>query len=694
MSRVAVAPDVRLAPQPRGGRPRSRRPSAVAVWRAALVNRLRAARSYPLATVVAPTGYGKTTLLRQWAARDERPFIWLGPDRGDAAEASRVAREPAVVVVDDAHLLDGRALAQVAQLSRLARDGAMVVLSGRSEPRLPGLSVPRLRARGELLELGAADLALTRREARAMARALGASLDEEDLSRLMDETEGWPAAVRLALSQRGYRSLQSACLAALTPRQRAFLRRTSVLERLSRPLCDAVLDSQPATHEPGPIDDLNAFLVPLDRRREWFRFHPLLRERLRRELEASEPGLAEVLHERAAAWYQANGDSVSAIQHAHAAGNSARFMAIFATEGLAAHHRGDGAVPSWLGSVDAMDNLDRYPEAATLAARLHSHRGNALEAARCLAAATRSDEPSPATRARTALVRAATAARSPRAMAASAEAALADLLASDPWRAYGLLVQGVACVLLGDEERADALLDLSARAAGRHEATETQALAFTERALLADARDDHVLAEALLARAHALVDGVEQPPSAALMLAASARGLLRRGRWGEARRSLGEANELLPGLTEALPWLAVQTRAELAAAYLMLRDSSTAQRLLDEAGALARRRRLGSLDRRLSLLAAEIAEMPARDPGRTVRLTGAELKLLPLLATHLSFREIGEHLYLSRHTVKTQAISAYRKLGASSRSEAVQRAEQLGLIEADAVGSTVLVPGG
>ena len=86
--------------------------------------------------------------------------------------------------------------------------------------------------------------------------------------------------------------------------------------------------------------------------------------------------------------------------------------------------------------------------------------------------------------------------------------------------------------------------------------------------------------------------------------------------------------------------------------------------------------------------------MPAATEGRAVRLTGAELRLLPLLATHLSFREIGTHFFLSRHTVKTQAISAYRKLGASSRSEAVQRAEQLGLIEHVADGSHALIPSG
>jgi LuxR family maltose regulon positive regulatory protein len=166
-------------------------------------------------------------------------------------------------------------------------------------------------------------------------------------------------------------------------------------------------------------------------------------------------------------------------------------------------------------------------------------------------------------------------------------------------------------------------------------------------------------------------------------MAASARTLLRRGRWDDARRSLQVARGLLPGLTEALPWLGVQTRLELAAAYVMLRDSDQARLMLGEVeGLLGTRKALGILEARRAALETEVVAMAGGTERRTVRLTPAELRLLPLLATHLSFREIGAHFHLSRHTVKTQAISAYRKLGASSRSGAVQRAEELGLLEA------------
>jgi LuxR family maltose regulon positive regulatory protein len=691
------------------------RPGEGIVWRTALVNRLRAARSTALATVLAPTGYGKTTVLRQWAARDERAFVWLRPDprfddpavllaEVDAALDGRNRTEPVVVVLDDAHLLSERGRAAVSELVRLAGGGAMVVLAGRAEPRLPNLSVPRMRSRGDLLELGPRELALTRREILTVMRAAGRTLTEAQTSALVEETEGWPEAVQLAARGRGYRSLENRCLAELTPAQRLFLRRTVLLERVAPALCDAVLGAPPGQRELEPIDELGAFLVPLDRGRGWFRYHRLLRGRLLRDLKATEPDLVPLLHERAVDWYLQNGDTERAMEHARAAGDIGRFMEIFAGTALPAHERGGGAaVEGWLRQVDAVEGLERFPGAAALAARLHAHHGRAPEATRCLDAAERpfarakqKGRPSveeSTLRARISLVHVATEAKRPSAMLAEAESALEKLPESDPWRPYGLLLQGVANALLGHRARADAILVRATEAADRLRATETWMLALAERALLAEERGVHADAEALLDTAGSADEDLGAFPSHALMLAASTRILLRQARWDEARRTLQSAQRLLPGLTDALPWLAVQTRLELAAAHVMLRDAAAARLLLGAVDELlAARPRMGRLNGQRSQLAAEVAAMPADETGPRVRLTGAELRLLPLLATHLSFREIGAHFYLSRHTVKTQAISAYRKLGASSRSEAVQLAEKLGLIEPAAGGCDVLVP--
>ena len=149
----------------------------------------------------------------------------------------------------------------------------------------------------------------------------------------------------------------------------------------------------------------------------------------------------------------------------------------------------------------------------------------------------------------------------------------------------------------------------------------------------------------------------------------------------ECRQQLTLAENLLPRLTHALPWLAVQVRLEVGYACVTIRDRKGAERMLDEARSiLGVKPKLGVLSAGIDALADEIEDLPEDGPTGNSALTAAELRLLPLLSTHLSFREIGERLFVSRNTIKTQAISVYRKLGVSSRSEAIARASELGLV--------------
>ena len=211
-------------------------------------------------------------------------------------------------------------------------------------------------------------------------------------------------------------------------------------------------------------------------------------------------------------------------------------------------------------------------------------------------------------------------------------------------------------------------------------------IALGERSLLAAARRDYHEAEALATEACELLDETELTDysTSALALAASARAMLRHGLWDKARTQLTLAQDVLPTLTHALPWLAVQARLELGHACVTLRDHDGAQQVLEEAReVLAVRPKLGVLPAAVDALAEEIDAMPANGNGAGSGLTAAELRLLPLLSTHLSFREIGERLFVSRNTIKTQAISVYRKLGVSSRSEAIERAIGLGLVDAE-----------
>jgi LuxR family maltose regulon positive regulatory protein len=190
-------------------------------------------------------------------------------------------------------------------------------------------------------------------------------------------------------------------------------------------------------------------------------------------------------------------------------------------------------------------------------------------------------------------------------------------------------------------------------------------------------------AEELAGEAHRLVatSSSEGAPAGAIEHATTAKMLLHRGRWNEARASLTAAQELLPSVTVAIPWLAVQTRIELGHGFATLRDAAAAESLLSEIDAiLALVPGLDVLAERAGELRHEVDAVPELE-GNAAGLTPAELRLLPLLATHLSFREIAERLFVSRNTIKTQAISVYRKLGVSSRSEAISEAHRLGLDE-------------
>jgi LuxR family transcriptional regulator, maltose regulon positive regulatory protein len=215
-------------------------------------------------------------------------------------------------------------------------------------------------------------------------------------------------------------------------------------------------------------------------------------------------------------------------------------------------------------------------------------------------------------------------------------------------------------------------------------ATELATLGLCLRSLLAVEENERVDAEAFAAEA-ALLSTVDVPaPSlvALLLEAVGARNAARRGDLPEAAAALERADELLPYATPAVPWLAAYALLELARVRLALADADGARALLRQVADIFRvRPRLGVLVQRNAELDGRTHAL-AEPQGRWASsLTPAEQRLLPLLATHLSFREIGERLYVSRNTVKTQAIAVYRKFGVTSRSAAIERAVALGLID-------------
>jgi LuxR family transcriptional regulator, maltose regulon positive regulatory protein len=747
---VLVEPERRLAFDVIGSKltiPDVRRGS---VSRTALVNRLRAAGAFPTVVVVAPAGYGKTTVLAQWAAKDARQFAWLSIDERDndpvvllrhlaaaldsidpiesrlvealgseepsvwGAVMPRLAKHlasgesPFVLVLDDVDLLESEdAISIIATLIQNLPPRSMAALAGRRQPKLP---VASYRAAGPLLEFGAYELALSRREAEMLLRACAVELEEDAMVELLRRTEGWPAGIYLtALAARDCPELldhsdggvhiggddryladyiEAECLSELSPELYEFLRRTSVLEKICGPLCDAVLERNDSAVSLAALERLNVFLVPLDRHREWYRCHRFFRDLLRRKLVDEEPELVPVLNARAAEWFEAHDGPESALGYARAAGDTDGAARILSSIALKVHQSGRAAtLESWLRPFDDDEQLEQYPAVAINGCRTHAVRGRPEEAERWLEAAERGvasrRKGVASVRPCIAVMRSAMCASGPAQMRTDAVAARSKLRRGATWRPSALLVEGAAAILLGDDAKADSILEEATLEAERHGSNETRVMALGERSVLAGARGDFQKAEGLAVEACELVEDTELKSysTSALALAASARAMLRHGKWEKARHQLTLAQNLLPSLTYALPWLAIQVRLEVGHACITMRDRKGAQRMLEEARAILEAKpKLGVLSAGVDALAAEVDEMPADGASGNSALTAAELRLLPLLSTHLSFREIGERLFVSRNTIKTQAISVYRKLGVSSRSEAIARAGELGLV--------------
>lgn len=725
------------------------------VSRTPLVNRLRASRASSVATVLAPAGYGKTTLLGQWADRDERPFAWVSIDDDDndplvftryiASSLSRVQHvdptvfdalktrrswashalarltsaflsspSPLVLVFDDVQGLRSReSLKVVAALAQHVPDGSTLVLAGRVRPRLP---FGRLRSTGRLFELGRADLELSRRETDRVLRAVGVELEPDEVAELADWTEGWAAGTYLAaLSLKDGTTKARATavvhddrfvddyfdlehLSRLQPKDVRFLTRTAVLERMCGPLCDAILEACDSAERLESLARANLFLVPLDPRRRWYRYHNEFRAFLRGELERREPGLVAELNRRAAAWCEAQGALEPAIHYARAAGDVDVVARLVSTLALGLCSSGRAAtVEPWLEWFDD-DRLAEYPTVALLGAWVHLLRGRPVAATRWLGCAERgrSDgrlpDGSRSIEPWLALLRAAMCRDGVERMLLDAELALRDLGPSSRWRPTGLLLRGVALMLTGEPERADDSLAEAAEAAESAGATGMAIVAHSERAVLAVGRGDELAADQSAERARALIEGGEVRGGAlgVLALAVCARHELRHGNLVQARSDLAEAHAVAERLTDALPWYSVQALLELARLDLTMRDADGARRSLAAAGTILRRRpELGPLGAGFETLRAEAESVAEPRDRRAGAMTAAELRLLPFLTTHLSFREIAQRLYVSRNTVKTQAISVYRKLDASSRSEAISRAIELGLVDTPASGERV-----
>lgn len=690
------------------------------VVRERLLERLQPGPGVKLIVVAAPAGSGKTTLLGTWreAQADVRPVAWLTLENEDndfvvfwthALEALRQAcpglgetlspesldegriadlmlpqlvnelseHGDIVLILDDFdRVSSGASRDTIAWLIEHAPSTFHLVLASRHEPGLP---LGALRARGELLEVRACDLRFTADEAEALLNErLELGLARADIEPLVERTEGWAAGIYLAaLSLRGVEDrgafarefggtnrhvidfLVDEVLDAHSPELRALMLRSSVLERLSGPLCDAVLEQDGSREQLIELSRSNLFLVPLDDRNEWFRFHRLFAQLLRVELAHREPELIPTLHRRAYAWHRDHGRPEQAIAHALDAGllDDAGNLIAATWSDLAAAGR-DALVAGW---------LERFPP------EFVRERPRLL-----LVQAGIAREPDDPGSLDMGLdtVRAAFPWGD---VGSGYESALraAELEAPDsPFRATVCWSLALGSYNRGDLATADRWFAEAAEVGERDERWLIAASALAHRSLIAgesgETAEQGRLAEEVrrLADLHA-VDRVKGEVDIAVGASRAANGrpdeaLPVFARGVSVLRRFGSPLDLANGLIFQARFLRALGRNDAAASAI------------DEAAhAIETCRDPGILPERLEALRPSPR---SRRRSSTPELTARERAVLRMLNGPLSEREIGRELYLSHNTIHSHTKSIYRKLGASSRREAVKLARTRAII--------------
>jgi LuxR family transcriptional regulator, maltose regulon positive regulatory protein len=711
------------------------------IRRDALVGMLAAGASGRRLTLIsAPPGFGKTTLVAQWAESDEnRDFAWLTLEAGDdepqrllsyliealARIVPRVRRSTAtngsepvagllnalaahdrhvVLAIDDYHTIHNQDVHEV--VTYLIEHGPPsfhVVVSTRSDPPL---RLGRLRVAGELNELRAAELRMTREEAeRFLNEKLGLGLDGRDVQILNDRTEGWPAGLYLAALTLGQHEdpsafvetfagdnrhvaeyLSAEVLRAQTAEVRDFLLATAVLDRFSAPLSDALLASDRAGELLRELETSNLFLVPLDDRGEWYRYHHLFADLLRMELTARDPRAVVRLHQRAADWFAEQGEIDSAVAQALAAGDENRAIDLVAGSWFSyIHTRRLGEVDTWIDALGP-ERVSGEPRLALGAAWISIAAGEQEDTDRWLALAAAGDPEEDVggmpLAAALALLESCMPRRGVDSMLAAAERFRTfDVSATSPalrqvsdWSlAYARYYRGRAAGARAPAE--DAVRAVSG--------SPNHVINIASLALLAHMecdRGDTTRGRALAQRGDELAQrtGLAGDPVRGSALIAHGRALGREGDLEGARRLLEAGVELRRASSNRIEL--VFGLLELAPIRRLLGDSAGARAALREAGVLtnggpdvgALRGLLEKRSRTLRISVRKTNGVP--DP-----LSDRELTVLRLLGGTLSRRDIGRELGISTDTVKSHVRAIYRKLGVSSRSEAVERARDLGV---------------
>ena len=634
---------------------------------------------------------------------DEVAIPLLAADLGE--------RDPFVLVLDDVHVITAKkSRAILACLVDQVRSDCQLMLVTRGEP---GVRLGRLRASGDLVEIGTAHLALDPTETRDVAASRGLELSPAAAEALCARTEGWAAAVALAtLALRGrddaaeraaglsgdQQQIADYLLEEVLERQpdhlKSFLLGTSILDQMTAPLCDEVLGADDAA---GSLEELarsNAFVVSLDDDRERYRYHHLFSGLLRAELKRRHPELLPVYLRRAAGWCERHGSPGEAFAYAHEAGDLAHAgrIALASRDEFASR----GQIESlrlWLDRCTE-EEIESDVQLSIAAAWVFGYLGEPARARRFLVAAERAsldlasaDEAS-SFRSALANLRSAIAPDGISQMLRDAELGCAyEKKMGTPWLLSARRAMGAAYLLLGRPQDAIAVLRESlALSTDRPELSHTRVftlgyLVFAA-AELGDRRDAQRWA--VEARWLAAQQNLHDTIYGAIAYTAGALAHNQRGDQTEAARQLENVRRLRP-LLRVGPWLNADLALRCADISLDLGDVAGAVEHARVAGdALQGYPDAGTLPARLQRLEARIRR------GQDYGLTPGELRLVAFLRTHLSLQDIADRLHLARPTVKTHVASIYDKLGVTGRSDAVEVIEQAGLESTEA---RVTMPG-
>ncbi|WP_101952245.1 LuxR C-terminal-related transcriptional regulator [Mycobacterium sp. 3519A] len=720
------------------------------IERAALIQTLSAEPARKLTLLSAPAGWGKTTLLAQWVngANDRCRCGWVSLDASDndparfwaCAIAALSKASPGVatrafelitmgadlrqvvlptlldelaaidyevvLILDDYHVVENRSVhEQVGFVIERMPPTFRLVIATRSDPVLP---LARLRARAELLELRAEELRFHAGEAADLLDGvLSFKLSDAHVELLFRRTEGWAAGLYLAgLSLAGRTDaaafienfagdnrhivdyLVAEVLDGQPPHIRSFLLRTSLLSRLSAPLCDAVLQTSGSASVLETIERDNLFLMPLDVSRRWYRYHQLFADLLRTELRCSEPTLIPILHQRAAAWFAGEGFIDEAVHHLVAAGDMLGAADLIATNWATTFNVGRlSTVSGWLDALP-VETVSGNAQLSMARAWIALGWGRLDDADRWIDAvpAARAGDTTDVDNvdAKLVVLRALHRFKSGDLAAAldtARRAASLDLGDAPVAGPIAYCVYGASLYYSGCTHDAEAAFRAAAALAEKvgHLLAHRYALGYLA---MISAHQGHLVdAEDLIRRTTGSTRGMADEEHFVDMMASLVTAIIldMRGDAGAA----AEAADMAVGFARRGAGILEVANALLIRAEILGRRGEHVKRRAsrNEAAMLLRGCADGGIVAK-SLSTArrpKVVDMGPCNATIAEQLTAKEHEVLGLLATKLSRREIGQRLYVSLNTVKTHQRAVYRKLGVESRSAAVTRARELGL---------------